>query len=182
MVPTFAELLEDHLTCTTLHPFQAKAGKCQFSPLSNQKLATPMCQLFTILCSLPLGSWPGIMTYILEVFVLFSITEKEDWRQQATWEYNCSHPILLQLRDQLVSSLVGTQQNQPAQLFECPRLCLGSLLLCLCPKQTGSSTFQLRSFTHSLPSGRNNKLLGLALAMSVLLQRCLDEVTTLHAW
>lgn len=43
-----------------------------------------MCQLFTALCSLPLGSWPAIMTYILEVFVLFSIMEKESLRQQAT--------------------------------------------------------------------------------------------------
>lgn len=42
-----------------------------------------MRQLFTTLRSLPLGSWPGIMTYILEVFVLFSITEKKGLRQQA---------------------------------------------------------------------------------------------------
>lgn len=36
--------------------FQAWAEKCHFSPLLNQKLATPMCQLFTTLCPLPLGS------------------------------------------------------------------------------------------------------------------------------
>lgn len=59
------------------------------------------------------------------------------------------------------------------QLFECPWLHLGSFLLCFCPKQNGSSAFQLRSFTHSLHSGRNNNILGLALATAMLLQRFL---------
>lgn len=80
-VPAFAEFLEVHLTFSTSHPSQAQTEKCHFFPLLNQKLFTPMCQVFTTLCFLPLGSWSGIMTYILEAFVLFSITEKEGLRQ-----------------------------------------------------------------------------------------------------